>query len=74
MLKHVHHEFPSDIFLTLAAIDAKIVIGKAEDSTTSEVTLEEFLETDMSRSVILSLKIAEQTDNVLVKITLKFYA
>ncbi|XP_045620965.1 LOW QUALITY PROTEIN: uncharacterized protein [Procambarus clarkii] len=55
MLKHKHREFPSDIFLTLLVADAQLTLCQADSSTTTQVNLEQFLQTDMSSSIILSM-------------------
>lgn len=66
MLKHAHQGFQSDIFLTLLAADAELTIGHAEDASTSHMNLEQFLTTDMSRSVILSLSLPPASTNTKV--------
>ena len=68
MMKHKHPEFPSDIFLTLLAADGIVKIGNSLDGTTSEMDLLEFLKTDMSRKLILSISIPKQEDNTIVSI------
>ncbi|KAK7082852.1 hypothetical protein SK128_018427, partial [Halocaridina rubra] len=55
MLKHRHQGFQSDIFLTLLACNAQLTVGDAQDDTESALNMEEFLKSDMSKKVILSL-------------------
>ncbi|XP_063609254.1 uncharacterized protein LOC134783340 [Penaeus indicus] len=55
MLKHKHPEFPSDIFLTLLAVDAQLTLIDANTTDTTQVDLETFLRTDMSRRLITSV-------------------
>ena len=57
MLKHAHRMFPSDISLTLAIVDTQILVGNSADGSIVEMSIEEFLETDMTKKVILSMKI-----------------
>lgn len=55
MLKHKHPEFPSDIFLTLLAVDAQLTLIDADRTDTTQVDLETFLRTDMSKRLITSV-------------------
>lgn len=55
MLKHKHPEFPSDIFLTLLAADAQLTLIDADTNDTTQVDLETFLQTDMSKRLITSV-------------------
>lgn len=55
MMKHLHQGFQSDIFLTLLAADAELTLGSADNGEETFVSLEQFLETDMSRKVILKV-------------------
>ncbi|XP_068235894.1 uncharacterized protein [Palaemon carinicauda] len=57
MLKNQHREFPSDIFLTLAACGTEVTVGDAQDGSVSSHTLEDFLEVDMHQKLILYLVI-----------------
>lgn len=66
MLKHQHHEFPSDIFLTLLGASAMLTLGTAIDGTTTQVTLEEFLTTDMSGRIIISVTLPQLSLNTQV--------
>lgn len=55
MLKHKHPEFPSDIFLTLLVVDAQLTLIDADRTDTTQVNLETFLRTDMSKRLITSV-------------------
>lgn len=66
MMKHAHQGFQSDIFLTLLAVNAELTVGHAEDGSTSYMNLEQFLTTDMSRSVILSMSLPPASANTKV--------
>ncbi|XP_068204134.1 uncharacterized protein [Palaemon carinicauda] len=57
MMKHQHREFPSDIFLTLLAADAKLMIQNQNSLTPDSVSLERFLQIDMTRSIIVSMSL-----------------
>ncbi|XP_070000799.1 uncharacterized protein [Penaeus vannamei] len=67
MLKHAHMGFQSDIFLTLLVAGAELTLGHAHDGSTSHIDLEQFLQTDMSRSVILSVSIPPASANTKVR-------
>ncbi|KAB7507052.1 hypothetical protein Anas_02029, partial [Armadillidium nasatum] len=62
-MKYDHNNFGSDIFVTLVALDAKIKIGRRDGDVT--ISPEEFLSIDMSKSLILSMNIPPQPDNVI---------
>lgn len=63
MMKHAHNKFQSDIFLTLLAADAELTIGNSKDASITHMDLEQFLKTDMSRSVIISISLPPATTN-----------
>ncbi|XP_063888909.1 uncharacterized protein LOC135115838 isoform X1 [Scylla paramamosain] len=63
MLKHAHQGFQSDIFLTLLAAKAELTIGSAEDASTTHMSLEHFLRTDMFKKVILSVTLPPALHN-----------
>lgn len=63
MLKHAHQEFQSDIFLTLLAAEAELTIGSADDASTTHMGLEQFLRTDMTKKVILSVTFPPASPN-----------
>ncbi|XP_060520176.1 xanthine dehydrogenase-like [Cylas formicarius] len=51
MTKHLHNEFPSDIFLTLETVNATLVILDAEENEI-RATPAEFLNLDMNKKII----------------------
>ncbi|XP_055857003.1 uncharacterized protein LOC129919921 [Episyrphus balteatus] len=53
MMKHAHSEFPSDIFLTFEALNAKVEVG-GKPGDKQSMTLAEFLKSDMTGKVLLS--------------------
>ncbi|XP_064107764.1 uncharacterized protein LOC135216406 [Macrobrachium nipponense] len=62
MMKHQHREFPSDIFLTLLAADATLMIQNQNSLTPVSVSLERFLQMDMSRNIIVSMTLPPMPD------------
>lgn len=54
MIKHQHHDFPSDVFLILQTAGARIHILEAPGSK-NDMTLLEFLDTDMKHKIIYSI-------------------
>lgn len=66
MLKHKHHEFPSDIFLTLLAVDAQLTLIHADTTDTVQVDLETFLTTDMSRRLITAVTLSPMAQDTQV--------
>nr|BAS67018.1 aldehyde oxidase [Penaeus japonicus]BBC28100.1 aldehyde oxidase [Penaeus japonicus] len=67
MLKHAHVGFQSDIFITLLMAGAELTLGHAHDGSPTHIDLEQFLQTDMSRSVILSVSLPPATVNTKVR-------
>ncbi|XP_076038721.1 uncharacterized protein LOC143023927 isoform X2 [Oratosquilla oratoria] len=67
MLKHAHRDFPSDIFLTLLSVGAQLTLGHAKDASTSTVSLEEFLDTDMRGSVVLAMTLPPMPSHTTVR-------
>lgn len=55
MLTHDHDNFPSDVFVVMAAVGATLSIATA--SETKSVSFWDFLALDMSKSVIVSMEI-----------------
>ena len=51
-MKKMHPEFPSDVFLMLETVGARIVIADAVDKV-KEVSMEQFLQEDMHKRVLL---------------------
>ncbi|XP_044766830.1 indole-3-acetaldehyde oxidase-like [Coccinella septempunctata] len=62
MLKHYHHEFPSDVFLLLETFAATLVIVQT-DGTEILKTLPEFLQLDMKKKVIKTIQLKSLTDH-----------
>ncbi|XP_067011294.2 xanthine dehydrogenase/oxidase [Anabrus simplex] len=56
MLKHQHCEFPSDLFLLLEMVGAKMTVATHEGAITN-LTMPEFLQLDMNKKVIHSLSL-----------------
>lgn len=61
MIKHAHNEFVSDIFTMLLTIGTRIVV--ANSSSQVEGTLQEFLNYDMRRQVIVKLILPQWDKN-----------
>ena len=51
-MKKMHPEFPSDVFLMLETVGARVVIADAVDKV-KEVSMQQFLQEDMHRRVLL---------------------
>ncbi|XP_021947093.1 xanthine dehydrogenase/oxidase [Folsomia candida] len=54
MMKHAHREFPSDVFMLLESVGAKLLIG-ASPTVSKEYSMIEFRELDMRGKLILSI-------------------
>lgn len=67
MLKRTYPEFCSDIFISLVAIDARIQIERV-DQTTLDIEPEQILSIDMSKAVVISMKIPSQPENTIVQL------
>ncbi|XP_063615205.1 uncharacterized protein LOC134788260 [Penaeus indicus] len=67
MMKHAHPEFPSDIFLTLLAADAQLAIGNSQDASVVDVSLEDFLLTDMKKKVVVAVKLPSLAADVQIR-------
>ncbi|XP_067007633.2 uncharacterized protein [Anabrus simplex] len=65
-IKHQHREFPSDIFLTMETVGAKLEIGSSRSSIQT-VTLPEFLDMEMDRKVMLSLNLPPLDSSYVVR-------
>ena len=61
MLKHDHPEFPSDVFVLLEAIDAQLGIMDTT-GTISFYTPADFLQTDMTRKILVFASLPSLTD------------
>ncbi|XP_046441655.1 indole-3-acetaldehyde oxidase-like isoform X1 [Daphnia pulex] len=66
MMKHGHREFPSDLFIVLATIGAKITIISCKRET-QQLTLEQFLETDMNGQIILNVTLPPLSTDHIIK-------
>lgn len=56
MIKHQYNEFPSDLFLILETVDARLEVATGTGRNDSQTaTLEEFLKINMDKRVILKL-------------------
>lgn len=53
-IKHGRNEFPSDIFIFLEALDAKIVV-MGTNSKLTKVSVMDYLQMDMQKKVIIKL-------------------
>ncbi|XP_053674936.1 aldehyde oxidase 3-like [Anopheles nili] len=53
-IKHKHREFPSDVYLLLEGVGARLTIASSTTST-KIVTVEEYLSMNMSKRIILNL-------------------
>lgn len=58
MIKHAHPEFPSDIFIVLAAAKATVSIAET-DGIIRDATMEEFLKLNMENKIILKVKLPQ---------------
>ncbi|XP_037034825.1 indole-3-acetaldehyde oxidase-like isoform X2 [Bradysia coprophila] len=55
-IKHAHKEFPSDMFIILEGCGAMLTIT-ANGNSTSSVSVAEYLKTDMTKKVLLNVKL-----------------
>lgn len=62
-IKHGHMEFPSDMFIMLEGVGAKITILEAIDKPTT-MSIEEYLKYDMKKKVILNISLPSLDPNV----------
>ncbi|CAG7828777.1 unnamed protein product [Allacma fusca] len=60
MMKHDHHEFPSDIFVLLETVGARLNIGTSPTNIQAYSPLD-FLDTDMSGGIIVSVTLSQKT-------------
>ncbi|XP_037042497.1 xanthine dehydrogenase-like [Bradysia coprophila] len=56
-IKHQHNSFPSDMFLMLESVGAKLTIIDANTNTRSLVEVAEFLTVDMFKKLIVNVKL-----------------
>lgn len=66
MLKHAHREFPSDLFVVLETVGAKVTI-MGSDGKILQFGLPQFLETDMKGRVILSVELPPLSKDHIIK-------
>ena len=62
MLKHAHPDFPSDLFLLVETIGAKLIIKSYDALESVSVTPLEFLTLNMNKKAILFLEFPPTTD------------
>ncbi|CAG7720323.1 unnamed protein product [Allacma fusca] len=62
MMKHDHHDFPSDIFLILETVGAKVYVASSPTDISSH-TLDDFLNVDMKGKIIAYFTIPKRTGN-----------
>ncbi|KAG4073274.1 hypothetical protein HA402_008620 [Bradysia odoriphaga] len=55
-IKHAHKEFPSDMFIILEGCGAMLTIA-VNGNSTSSVSVAEYLKTDMTKKVLLNVKL-----------------
>ncbi len=56
-IKHQHRRFPSDLFVILEGVGANITIIDAKDNTKTTVDLVKYLTVDMTKKVIVNVKL-----------------
>jgi len=66
MIKHAHNEFPSDLFLVLETVGAKVDVMTSSGEI-QPLSLPEFLKTDMQGKLILSLTLPALSTDYVVK-------
>lgn len=62
-IKHAHKEFPSDMFIILEGCGATLTIAE-NGNTTSSVSVAEYLNTDMTKKVMLNVKLPTLDPNM----------
>ena len=70
MLKHAYQDFPSDLFLLMETIGAKLII-KSPDQPAMEVAPVDFLNLDMAKKVIVFIQLPPTTDTFLTYKTMQ---
>ncbi|KAL7640339.1 UNVERIFIED_CONTAM: hypothetical protein RMT77_008603 [Armadillidium vulgare] len=66
MMKYDHHDFNSDIFLTLVGLDAQLEIGSSLGKIT-EIPIDQFLTFNMENKIILSMTIPKPEEDVTIR-------
>ena len=72
MLKHAYQDFPSDLFLLVETIGAKLMII-SPDAASVSVTPLEFLATDMANKVLLFIEFPPTKDSLFTYKTMQRY-
>jgi xanthine dehydrogenase/oxidase len=65
MVKHQHREFPSDVFLLLETVGAKLTVSSSETESTV-VSPKDFLELDMDRKIISKITLPQYNPSIFV--------
>lgn len=65
MMKHLHPEFQSDIYVSLEAANVQLLI--ADHSGTNQVPISQFLKTDMTNKVIVAMALPSMTADYIVR-------
>ncbi|XP_071122788.1 uncharacterized protein [Mytilus edulis] len=66
MLKHLHPEFQSDVYVSLEAANVKLIIANSAGSNT--IPISQFLKTDMTNKVIVAMEVPAMTDDYIVRL------
>ncbi|XP_052067277.1 uncharacterized protein LOC127706661 [Mytilus californianus] len=66
MLKHLHPEFQSDVYVALEAANVKLIIADSTGSNT--IPISQFLKTDMTNKVIVAMEVPAMTDDYIVRL------
>ncbi|CAC5385057.1 XDH [Mytilus coruscus] len=66
MLKHLHPEFQSDVYVSLEAANVKLIIADSTGSNT--IPISQFLKTDMTNKVIVAMEVPAMTDDYIVRL------
>ena len=73
MLKHSYQDFPSDLFLLIETIGAKLMI-KSPDVPSVSVSPLEFLAMDMNKKVLMYIEFPPTTDSFFTYKTMQRYS
>ncbi|XP_076115153.1 xanthine dehydrogenase-like isoform X1 [Mytilus galloprovincialis] len=65
MLKHLHPEFQSDIYVSLEAADVGLMIADKTGST--QIPIGQFLKTDMTNKVIVAMLLQSMSDDYIIR-------
>lgn len=72
-IKHAHNEFPSDMFLILETVGAVMTYTDALGRKNLESAVAPFLDVDMSKKVLLNVKLRKLNPNIYVFRSYKVY-